>query len=235
MKTILALLSILGVYCANGQQHKRVHTQSGVVFNVQTGGTIFYGEISRRAILPENRKNKKDFGTASSFSVQINGSNGIDTRISVLTGTLNGIRYDERGCYQRYFVNTFQEVDVTTAFDIFKNNNEFNNLTISGMVGLGVIKYRSVLRSLLTDRLISTVGYVDQKRDFPQLDASDMVADLVGIIGGTISYGLYRNFELVIEHSYRISNSSKLDAIAGKGGFTDAYSFSSFGINYKLN
>lgn len=153
----------------------------------------------------------------------------------MLTGTLNGIRYDERGCYQRYFVNTFQEVDVTTAFDIFKNNKEFNNLTISGMVGLGVIKYRSVLRSLLTDRLISAVGYADQKHDSRELDASDMAADLVGILGGYISYGLHRNFELVMEHRYRISNSSKLDAIVGKGSFTDAYSFTSFGINYKLN
>ncbi|AMS25788.1 hypothetical protein AEM51_00970 [Bacteroidetes bacterium UKL13-3] len=59
MKTILALLSILSVYCANGQQRKSVNTQSGIVFNVQTGGTIFTEKFRGVHYFPKTERTKK--------------------------------------------------------------------------------------------------------------------------------------------------------------------------------
>lgn len=233
MKTIMVLLILFGFHNANAQFFKNRTCQSMFVFDVQTGGTIFYGDISRRALLPQNRNNKKDFGTALSFCVTIKNRKGIETRISMISGTLNGIRYDEVGGYQRYFTNTFHEVDLTMAFEVFKNRTTLKNLTIAGIMGFGVINYRAVLRSLLTNRLISTVGYAQQDRDHPELKESDMRTDMVGIAGGSVSYKIHQNFELLIEHSYRIATSSKLDAIVG-GGFNDYYSYTSFGIRYKI-
>lgn len=234
MKTITILLILLGFYNANAQQANGTNAPSTIVFTLQTGATIFYGDISRRALLPENRKNKKDFGTASSFAVMINNGKGIETRISLTSGTLNGIRYDEQGGYQRYFTNTFNGADATIAFDLFKNRTILKKLTVAGVMGLGIIDYRAVLRSLLTDRLISTVGYAPQNLpEDQQLNVSDRKTDLVGIVGGSVSYKIHQHFAVVIEHSYRVAPSSKLDAIDG-GSIGDYYSYTSFGLSYSI-
>ncbi len=234
MKTIIVLLILFGFHNLNAQCFKSRNRQRTFAFGVQTGGTVFYGDISRRALLPQNRNNKKDFGTASSFSVRIKNSKRIEARISMISGTLNGIRFDVPGGYQRYFTNTFNEADLTIAFDPFKKRKQNKKLTIAGIVGLGVIHYRAELRSLLTNRLISTVGYAQQDIDYPQLKESDRRTDMVGIAGGSVSYKIHQNFELLLEHSYRMATSSKLDAIVS-GGFNDCYSYTSFGMNYKIN
>lgn len=234
MKTIVVLLILFGFHTVNAQYFKSKSGQTTFDFDVQTGVTIFYGDISRRALLPQNRKNQKDYGTSSSFAVMINNGKGIETRISMMSGSLNGIRYDVQGGYQRYFTNTFNEADATLAFELFKNRKILKKLTVSGVAGFGVINYRSVLRSLLTNRLIGTVGYAPQELpEDPELKGSDMRTDMVGIVGGSVSYKIHENFELVIEHSYRIATSSKLDAIEG-GGMNDYYSYTSFGLSYSL-
>ncbi|MES2558362.1 MAG: hypothetical protein V4590_01380 [Bacteroidota bacterium] len=234
MKAIIVLLILVSFHNVDGQSVIRRNPQTTIEFNLQTGGTVFYGDISRRALLPQNRKNKKDFGIASSLAVMINNGNGIETRISVTMGTLNGIRYDVLGGYQRYFTNTFNEADATIAFDLFKDRKRFENLTIAWVMGFGVINYRTVLRSLLTNRLINTMGYAPQNLpEDPQLKPSDMRTDMVGITGGAVSYRIHENFEVSIEHTYRIATSSKLDAISGEG-INDYYSYTSLGISYKI-
>lgn len=231
---ILILMVLLCFHNVNAQFFKGRNRERTFAFDVQTGGTVFYGDISRRALLPQNRNHKKDFGTASSFTAKVKNEDGIEAKVSFISGTLNGIRCDVQGNYQRYFTNTFKEADVVIAFELFKNRTFLKKLTIAGIGGLGVINYRAELRSLLTNRLVSTVGYVMEDLDNPQLKVSDTQTDMVGIVGGSLSYKIFSNFELLIEHSYRIATSSKLDAIDG-GGFNDYYSYSSLGISYKIN
>lgn len=212
-----------------GMMPVKGQSQESPLFNrfsveLQGGAMSHYGDIKRYAYWP---------GEELTFG----GSLGLNYHVSpVLTlkgNFLTGKMVGKSLANDRHFENHFREYSLNAVINfnqMFLPNGRFNeNFSIYGLVGTGMIGYRSRLMQLSDDRVIGTVRYGSDNTTPDGLDW-----DLVIPFGLGMKFKVSPRVDLGIESVFRYSGTDNLDAVSRVSSRKDMYNKTSLGITIHL-
>lgn len=104
-----------------------------------------------------------------------------------------------------------------------------DRIDIYGLLGVGMVSYRSRLFNSLTDEVVNAFGYSEDG-----LDKESRLRDLAVPFGLGIRFNLTDRIDLEIETSYSMTQTDRLDGLRRIFSNYDAYNHSSIGIVFKL-
>lgn len=216
----LSILLISAMYLMASAQAQQTHSQpSTMAIGTTTGYTMFYGNVQREVILPDQSTCEKDYGTASGIFLQTTCKQRICYRFELSKGTLNGVRNMTKADYEVWFQNNYWQLSTSVIFPITNNSNRFS---LNGICGIGLISYRSAQHYFECPKNKNTEGYdTDLNPISPRKDASLN-------LGVELVYKVNKIIGIRMEHSYHLATSSNLDAV--KGRYNDGYSFTGLGL-----
>ena len=218
MKKLFATVLAIGLM-ANTKAQKTNSNASTMVIGTTAGYTMFYGNVQREGILPDQSTCEKDYGTVSGLFLQTTCKQRICYRFELTKGTLNGVRNMTKADYEVWFQNNYWQLSTSAIFPITNNSNRFS---IKGICGVGLISYRSAQHYFECPKNKNTEGYdTDLNPISPRKDASLN-------LGVELVYKVNKIIGIRMEHSYHLATSSNLDAVKGK--YNDGYSVTGIGL-----
>lgn len=216
----LSILFISTMFLMASTHAQQTHSKpSTLAIGTTTGYTMFYGNIQREGILPDQSTSEKDYGTIMGLFLQTTSKEHITYRFYWNKGTLNGVRNTIEADYEVWFNNNFWQTGCAVIFPII---NPKHSLNMNGICGVGLINYRSTLRCFECPKTIRVAGYDDNLKPIsPRTDATFN-------LGLEIVYKLSKTIGIRLEYNYHLATSSNLDAVKGK--YNDRYSATGIGL-----
>ncbi len=146
-----------------------------------------------------------------------------------LLGTLSG----KDDSQDRYFKAELWEANLSSVISFSKLLSprwaKNDRIDIYGVLGLGMVSYRSRLFNSLTDEVVSTFGY-----NSTGTQKESRLNDLVIPFGMGVRFNLTNRIDLEIESGFRMTQTDGLDALRRVFSNFDAYNYTNIGIVFKL-
>jgi len=146
-----------------------------------------------------------------------------------LMGKLDG-RDDSQN---RSFETELWEANLSGVFSFSKlfspRWSKNDRIDIYGILGVGMVSYRSKIYNTVTDELVNSYGYTNNGQD-----KDSRLTDLVVPVGLGVRFNLSPRIDLGIESSFRFTQTDKLDAVSRIFSKYDAYNYTSVGLLIKL-
>jgi len=230
-KLFLALTAIILVsFSSFGQNYTGSDSIAKWSVTLSGGSMLFYGDIRQYGIYPVGKhsypnisERKGGFGLAVNrklspiFSVQAQFQNG----------KLSGFKRSA----DAYFNTSFNEYGVNGIINFIKlffPNMENQNITIYGLLGVGMINFKSIEKSISTDNVISSYGYEingqKQKR----------TTEILFPVGLGAKYSINKQLDAGIEIIMNNVNTDKLDACIVPRSAKDKYGYTCVTLTYKI-
>lgn len=191
-----------------------------------TGGLLSpFSDIKQNSYFPAI--DELTFGGGAKIEYHISPAFGL--RGQFLLGNLSGIDDSQ----DRYFKAELWEANFSGVVSFSKllspRWTKNDRIDIYGVLGLGMVSYRSRLFNSLTDVVVSTFGY-----NSTGTQKENRLNDLVIPLGMGVRFNLTNRIDLEFESGFRMTQSDRLDALRRVFSNYDAYNYTSIGIVFKL-
>jgi len=217
----LIFLSVLGlillpslIFC-QGQVKKGTKLFTNWSVNINGGINLFFGDLQQHKYLPEMKDVKMAYGIILRKQLSpVFGFNG-----QLLNGKLHG----HKKTAKKYFDADIFEygMNITVNFsNLFWPHNPYKKLSVYGIAGIGLTKFKTILRDITTDEIISKNG---------QGSFKDRTTETVIPLGLGFEYKLGNALSLNLESTFRTINTDLLDLVPG-GYKYDRYNYTALGI-----
>ena len=222
----LIFLSVLGlillpslIFCqAQAKKSTKLFTDWSV--SVNGGINLFFGDIQQHKYLPEMEDVKTAYGII--LRKQLTPVFGFGGQL------LNGKLHGHKKTSNLYFDADIFEygLNITLNFsNLFWPQNPYRKLSVYGISGIGLTKWRTILRDITTDQIIREKG---------QGSFKDRTTETVIPLGLGFKYKLGNALSLNLESTFRTVNTDLLDLVKGKYKY-DRYNYNSLGITIHLD
>ncbi len=104
-----------------------------------------------------------------------------------------------------------------------------DRIDIYGLLGVGMVSYRSKLFDTETEELVNSYGYTNNGQD-----KDSRLTDLAVPVGVGLRFNLSPRIDLSIETAYRFTQTDKMDAVNRIFSKYDAYNYTNVGLIIKL-
>lgn len=222
----LIFLSVLGlillpslIFC-QGQVKKSTKLFTNWSVNVNGGINLFFGDLQQNKYLPEMEDVKMAYGII--LRKQLSPVIGFGGQI------LNGKLHGHKKSSNLYFDADIFEygMNITVNFsNLFWPHNPYRKLSFYGIAGIGLTKWRTILRDITTDQIVKEKGLGSFK---------DRVTETVIPLGLGFEYKLGNALSLNLESTFRTVNTDLLDLKPG-GYKYDRYNYNALGITLHLD
>lgn len=193
------------------------------IIGAKGGANITFGDIKYGDFFPNTQYGELTYGYGFNLGKLLNPKLAIksDFQISLLSGT------KQTNSLIRTFETKMQSASLMLQLNllqIMNNRPEMNKLSIWGEIGIGYIRWQSLLYNRNTLDTLNNINWQTNKYD----------AGLFLPVGLNIKYYLNKNFSIDAHSSLNFVNSDLLDAKEGGIAF-DYYWYTGIGINYHFN
>ncbi len=223
---LLILSSVIGlillpsfIFC-QGQVITRKKILSNWSVNVNSGINLFFGDIQQNKYLPEMEDIKIAYGII--LRKQLSPVIGFGGQL--LSGKLHGHKKSSN----LYFDADIFEygMNLTVNFsNLLWPQNPYRKLSVYGIAGIGLTKWKTILRDMTTDIIVKEKG---------QGSFKNRVTETVIPLGLGFEYKLGNALSLTLESTFRTVNTDLIDLVQG-GYKYDRYNYTALGITLHLD
>ncbi len=233
---LLGLLS----YISNCQEdnrdsvrYKQNILKDGWGVNLNFGSSLFYGDLRVYDFYPVSKYNNerkwaiggmltKDITTLATLQVMFLSGKLAGTKRLWSDGTKAGLFFNSS--YTEFNLNA--KVNIS---NILFSYNPKRKINFYGLIGYGIVNYRTIQRKLGTEELEDVIGYSEdgQRKESPQSEA-------IIPMGLGLTYKLDDHFSLDFQSSIRKMFVDNLDVLEGNSGVNDMYGYTSLGVTYNF-
>ncbi|NPD46006.1 MULTISPECIES: hypothetical protein [unclassified Lentimicrobium] len=220
MAMILVILIGMTNYVYAQKKRKAELNENAWFIGAKGGVNIFFGDIKYTEYLPNFKYNELTFGYGFNLGKQFSPKTSLklDVNLSKLSGTKK----------TNALIRTFDaKTQVATLnlqvniFELFNRRARLNKLSVWAELGVGGIRWQSILYNYATQDTINLLQWGTKKYE----------TSVVIPVGLYMRYYLNKNFSVDAHSSLSISGSDFLDAKPGGIEF-DYYWYTGIGINY---
>lgn len=223
-KILLVIVFILLTFCGITQEGKQSSIFKNWSVNINGGANLFQGDIEVYTWYPVMDYNN-EWRMAYGLMIQKELGSSVTMRGQWLTGQLSGTK--------RKFNRWFEADIFETSLNFTLNLNNFfggvkdRDLFFYAMAGVGISQWRTELKDLQTNEVISTNGFSKGS------GLGGRTMEGVVPFGAGADWRLNDRLSLILETTFRPVNSDFLDA--NKGDFPyDIYNYNFIGLTYRF-
>lgn len=236
MKKIFLSLAIISLisFSAYSQTDKapyvkeRPNTWSGTL---SFGSMLFYGDLRQYEFYPVGKSpypediSERKWGLGLAINRQLNSIFTIQGQFQ--NGKLSGFKRQANA----YFITSFTEYGINGIVN-FKNllfpNFVLQKISVYGVLGIGLINFRSMEKAITTGEEISSYGYgLSEEKE-------KSTTEFVFPLGIGIKYNINTKFDVGIETTMNNLNTDKLDAHVAGGSKKDKYGYTCIALSYTI-
>ena len=222
----IVLLSVVGLILlpslifSQDQIRNRIQLFSNWSVNANFGPNLFFGDIQQNDYIPEMEDIKMAYGIVLRKKISpVFGFGG-----QLLSGRLHGHKKSSNSYFD---ADVFEYgMNITVNFsNLLWPHNPYRKLSVYGVAGIGLTKWKTILRDITTKNIVKEKG---------QGGFKDRITETVIPLGLGFEYKLSSALSLNLESTFRTINTDLLDLV--KGGYKyDRYNYNSFGITLYLD
>ena len=200
---------------------------NGWMISVHGGSNLFYGDVTVYPLWPAKEyNNERKWAMGISLDKEFN--KFLQLRGNLLYGTLSGTKreYSNGAPANMYFDATLFEYSLALK----ATYNAENPLSVYAYAGLGFVHFRSQLKDLRTDAVITSYGYDHLNRK------TSPTVETMAPLGIGVDYRFTENLSVNLDISLRIVNTDKLDGKISNPDpfFQDMYGYTAIGLSYRF-